>query len=440
MLSYLRELKSDGPNFTRMQTSAQCSSLEAAGWGLVYYDFQKAFVPFFPYFIPPSSGENDLDNSPLWKDRTWSLRKAFARNSQNDFCQATWDRDHGNAPPSQFTFLLRNNINDERNSNEVLEKNLTLRNLIPTHTDLPGTERPFPAFTINTTASETGERFLLANYQIPYEQLDTNPNYKARTFLETFKTTGKDAVEQRVSDLPLATAAQMSATFPLVSSATRVPMLFDNNVGSVHFVDGGYYDNDGTASAVEFLRYALVKPRPKDEPAKSTAGSEGGTVLDTGGQTKDPKKPPKPPLRILLIEIRNSGDVAGSSESEAGGYESGDTTPTNLLGQLGDPLLAFWQAGHQSVTARNRVLLAQMEHALSGKLLVHRVVLADLHSQAVVTTDPLSWSLTPAQRKEVRESAEKCDIAPLYKEAADWFQKDPDFWKQNADSGWPESY
>ena len=55
LLSYLREIQPGWvPDFTRMQIAAQCSSLEAVGWGFAYYDLPKAFVPLFPYFIPPS--------------------------------------------------------------------------------------------------------------------------------------------------------------------------------------------------------------------------------------------------------------------------------------------------------------------------------------------------------------------------------------------------
>jgi hypothetical protein len=38
---------------------------------------------------------------------------------------------------------------------------------------------------------------------------------------------------------------------------------------------------------------------------------------------------------------------------------------------------------------------------------IRRVVIADYKSESVAGTDPLNWSLTPAQRHEVRQSA--CD-------------------------------
>ena len=93
---------------------------------------------------------------------------------------------------------------------------MTLRNLQPAWGD-----RSIPAFTMNATAYEDGHRFLLANYRIPDPQLppDANwpdywPNYKARSFLATYPTATLPSGATALADLPLATAAQMSASFP----------------------------------------------------------------------------------------------------------------------------------------------------------------------------------------------------------------------------------
>jgi len=418
-LTYLRELhdgtlddKDPRIALARMQSVAQCSSLESVGWGLVYYDLPKAFIPVIPYFIPPSpglDGENrsDLWSSPLLKDRTWALRKAFERNLKNSYCNWIWARD-GNYDPG-----LQNGV--KLNSPEP-RNDLTLRKL--------AASAKFPAFTMNTTTVERGERFLLANYEVPYKQLTGEPEYQARSFLSTFTFPQPTADNkpgpqlQPEPDLPLATAAQMSATFPYVSSAARVPMTVDNDINSVHFVDGGYYDNDGTVSAIEFIRYALGPP--KDDSANSSdSGSDPVAQL---GKDR--------PLRILLIEIRNSGDI-GPTDPNTQGDESDGKAPWNVLSQLGGPLLAFWQAGHESVTGRNRNALGLMEQALADKLQLHRVVFADGNSQKVAGTDPLNWSLTPKQRAEVRTSAV---ALPLQEEEAQcWFTQWDKMWTNARD-------
>jgi hypothetical protein len=409
LLSYLREIQPGGvPDFTRMQIAAQCSSLEAVGWGFAYYDLPKAFVPLFPYFISPSTGDGDLDKSPLLKDRTWSLRKGFARNATNDFCVDTWHRDRGEALPGGLRDRLASSLKHQSEAEE-LEKKLTLRSL------LPGKNNIFPAFSMNTTSYEDGLRFLLANYRIPDPDTglgwpDSQPNYKARSFLATYGT-GLGKAGAFIPDLPLATAAQLSAAFPYISSAARVPMSLDGQVNALHFVDGGYYDNDGTASVVEFLRYALARPP-----------SVGKDVCEAWSKEEEAKASSRK-LRILVIEIRNSGDDAGGELDQWPAHTSAQT-PANLLTQLFAPPLGLWRAGHASVTGRNRIALAQLEHALADRLEVHRVVFADSHAIPDVHTDPLSWSLTPNQRREVQHSASSDpEVRGRYDEALTWFTR-----------------
>jgi hypothetical protein len=424
LFSYLREIQPGwDPDFTRMQIAAQCSSLEAVGWGFAYFDLPKAFVPILPYFIPPSSGDGDLDKSPLFKDRTWSLRKGFARNAYNEFCVDTWHRDHGEPVAGGLRMRLASSMKQQSDAEE-LEKKLTLRSLLPSRNHI------FPAFTMNTTSYEDGLRFLLANYRIPDPDTskdwpDTRPNYKARSFLATYST-GKGKAGEFAPDLPLATAAQLSAAFPYISSAARVPLSIDNQVNAVHFVDGGYYDNDGTSSALEFLRYALART--------PSAGQDVCQVWSKEEETKASSRK----LRILLIEIRNSGDDLGGEFDQWPNHTSANT-PANLLTQLFAPPGGLWQAGHESVTGRNRVALAQLEHALADRLEIHRVVFADSHAIPDVHTDPLSWSLTPAQRREVQHSASSDpEVKRRYKEALSWFTKQRAEWDKDADSRWHE--
>ncbi|WP_433967983.1 hypothetical protein [Tunturiibacter gelidiferens] len=65
---YLREIdpatSGGSPDFNRMVIASQCSSLEAVGWGLVYYDVPKAIVPLAPVVLRSSSDDDDLESSP----------------------------------------------------------------------------------------------------------------------------------------------------------------------------------------------------------------------------------------------------------------------------------------------------------------------------------------------------------------------------------------
>ena len=472
--AYLRYLHDAPPLGTatleQMQTTAQCSSLEAVGWGLVYYDLPKAFIPGAPYVAHPSSGDGDLDSygTPLFKDRTWALRKGFERNQANTYCDDLWKFDqkydaslkNGGGPKSHlrfdvgsmFRFVLKMNRHDEQ-ANKVAAHQLTLRSFPAASENGP------PAFSMNTTSVEEGSRFLLANYQMPHYPLDVNSIYPAQSFLSTF-----GSCSSKAPDLPLSTAAQLSATFPYVSSAARVPKSLDCH--SVHFVDGGYYDNDGTASALEFLRYALASPdwlastvAEMEKQDKAAQGKSGQAKPEQRkpGQAEippcDPNANPygdqnvqnlcgelshlksvadkikqqKHPVRIVWIEIRNSGDFDGGVQ-QTGGGNGADPTDSNLLGQLGDVPLAFWQGGHESVTARNRVALGLTEKAIPCEVQIHRIIIADSNSRAKIKTDPLNWSLTPIQRNEVRTSADNVKGSSI--EAKSWFYKSHDDWDQ----------
>jgi hypothetical protein len=410
-----------------MQSVAQCSSLEGVGWGLVYYDLPKALIPILPWFISPSSGDGDLDTNgtgrtPLGKDRTWSLRKSFLRNLDDRYCKHVWQSDANSR-------ARWNSHQDERRiqarSIDQTGSGLTLR-------DLPA--GPGPAFAMNTTVVETGERFLSANYRIPGCRLESEsrPDYRARSFLETFKKRFVDLKDAGYADLPIASAAQLSATFPYVSSAARAPMVVDNAVNSVHFADGGYYDNDGTASALEFLRYALGPANPNPPTGTTPQPLKERTSCQPlpGVQNK--------PLRILLIEIRNSNAIYGSDPESAPEHSTG-TAPWNLFSQVGGPLLGFWQAGHESITPRNQAALELLEHAYAGKVIIQAVVIADEWSNEAVGTDPLNWSLTPRQRREVRASAERPEMNSLYESAQRWFNASPEAWdKPPAHDGGPQ--
>jgi hypothetical protein len=402
LYAYLRELNAAKnnpiPDWDRqadhMETAASCSSLEAVGWGLVYYDIPKAFVPVIPFWMSHSTGVDDLAGTPIFKDRTWALRRAFARNLDDPFC-ALDPKTGPNIPMSELESV--------EDSSKASETGLTL-------TSFQAKDGSSPAISMNTTSVEDGERFLLANYRIPDGVApEPGPDYKARSFLATFGPKGQNGGPR--PDLPLATAAQMSATFPYVSSQARVPLALDSAQNSVHFADGGYYDNDGTSTAIEFLRYALTA---KDASDKRLQGK----------------------IRVLLIEIRNSDEIAGSD---------GDGTPDhtydangnpdllwNLFDQAMGPLEGFWNAGHGSGTARDQAGLELLQHAYGPQLEMHAIVFGDTCAKTRAKTDPLNWSLTPVQQKEVIQTSGEDAMQKRYAKAKEWFEAQEGAWENAA--------
>ncbi|HEY6969477.1 MAG TPA: pentapeptide repeat-containing protein [Candidatus Angelobacter sp.] len=106
-----------------------------------------------------------------------------------------------------------------------------------------------PAVIFNSTLVESGEPLLLATTDMPKSQVN---GAQRRTFSDLAPR----------SDIQVATAVRLASTFPFVTPASR------DISGTVpyHVVDGGYYDNYGVYSLLEWLRAALestpVEKRP----------------------------------------------------------------------------------------------------------------------------------------------------------------------------------
>jgi hypothetical protein len=96
---------------------------------------------------------------------------------------------------------------------------------------------PLPALFLNGTRVESGKRIITSNVPInPGSRIDFADAEDAEVKL------GND----RSHDIPLSTAAHMSARFTYVSPAGLLP-------DGGHVVDGGYFENSGAATALEVL-------------------------------------------------------------------------------------------------------------------------------------------------------------------------------------------
>src|SRR5215472_381076 len=164
--------------------NAMRSSLGAVGWGLAYPDVART-VPVFGSVLVPET-----------LDRGWSLENAWSTG---------WR-----------------------------EAKLGTPTMTDWRKDVRSGMRPAVIF--NATATESGERFLVAS-------TDTSL-VGAERFFELFPS----------GDMAVATAARLSATFPYVSPLAR-PSLGPVNK-AYHLGDGGYYDNSGLLSAIEWIREA----------------------------------------------------------------------------------------------------------------------------------------------------------------------------------------
>jgi hypothetical protein len=100
-----------------------------------------------------------------------------------------------------------------------------------------------PAIIMNSTVVEDGSRVLMG----------TSVLERCLAPLARIDASALNRIDETVMDVSAATAARLSASFTWVSPAARA----EKNSRRPHLVDGGYYDNYGMATLVEWLDEAL---------------------------------------------------------------------------------------------------------------------------------------------------------------------------------------
>jgi glycerophosphoryl diester phosphodiesterase len=259
-----------------------------------------------------------------------------------------------------------------------------------------------PAVIFNTTVSETGHRL----------PLTTTEPIKGR--LEYEDVLARDETE---TDVSVGTAARLSAAWPYVSPAARANV----RGAAPHLVDGGYYDNYGVASLVEWL---------DDELQREEEEEDGPDIKE-----------------VLVVEIHASGDPCSANETQttkedtieettAEDTTGGEATALTRDGQEPDRNINdqierkrgwFYQAYAPPWTALNVRGPAQSGNDQAAlDLLVDRWDNLGKNendkdvdfTRALFAFDgshpPTSWHLTEAQKRDIRvawkaEIHEKCN-------------------------------
>jgi hypothetical protein len=195
-----------------------------------------------------------------------------------------------------------------------------------------------PAVIFNATSSETGDRFLIASSE-------TSSTGTQRLFA-LFPT----------GDVDVTTAARLSATFPYASPLARP------SAGSVtnayHVGDGGYYDNSGLLSAVEWLR-------------------DAGSSL------------PDKPVLLILIDAKPGREKEGSSWS--------------WQKQLVGPIETLLHVRTSSQQLRDSIERDMAHDYLASQKPPVKVMTASF-LYASKEPPPLSWHLTKNQIGQIGES------------------------------------
>jgi hypothetical protein len=203
-------------------------------------------------------------------------------------------------------------------------------------TDAAKGARPPACF--NATLAEIGARYLLPTFRLE------NKLFGRREL----------ATDLPGHDLDVPIAARLSAAFPYVSPASRpATKCGDNPCG--HLVDGGYYDNYGIATAVDYLREALPD-------------AKGRRVL------------------LLHIEAGRFGDKSVTS-TQRGWFYQVFAPPQGLLG--------VWDTGMRS---RNDVEIALMGEVIRARGGQFNSVRVDFPADET----PTSWYLTRKDKDDPR--------------------------------------
>ncbi len=311
---------------------AGTSSLAATAWGLAYPDFWRGFSlqnPFRPFF-----------------DRAWAMEQVWRRTL----------RPGGTEVPTLGTWRA----------------------------DVRAGRRPAALF--NATIAETGERLVLSPLKLNplpggcvADDAGFDDCVDARTFTQLYED----------KDLPVTTAARLSATFPFVSPITRPRLANSDEVSNpYHVADGGYYDNYGVVSLVEGLRRVLniygKKSGPEASPQPPAPESAEAGALP-------------PPRKILVVEIRASDSKEAKEAKRRAGWAFGTAGPVMTL-------LNVWGSGQ---TPRNDLDLQLLKEVAESRGFEIESVLFPLVSEA-----PLSWDLTESQKQEIERGWDWCAAMP----------------------------
>ena len=225
-----------------------------------------------------------------------------------------------------------------------------------------------PGVIFNATMAEQGKRLLLTSIDVP-------DALKAERFFGYYPD----------ADVRVVRAARLAATFPYVTPGARADWTRRaarrdpaRALPGDHVNDGGYYDNFGVASLLDWLTAAGRAARPA-------------------------------PLRVLMVEIAASPYTTGTPPSPVKG-SSGWISAT-----LG-PAITLLNARNATQSARNDFEVAQLKELWQRRGLALETV-----RFAPTQTGPLSWHLTAGQRADVAAAWQYALRTEDMQRARDWW-------------------
>jgi patatin-like phospholipase len=207
-----------------------------------------------------------------------------------------------------------------------------------------------PAPIFGATVMETGQRLMIT-------PITFAPGGERALTLQEFLFAKSPPTPE--PDLDLWTAARLSATFTYVSPPAR-SSLSTGSAQKEHLIDGGYYDNFGVTSALDWLTPVLEARKAGDRRLRFK--------------------------RVLLIELSGVAEANPESVKPANGLTATLTGPT---------LTAFLALREGVATSRNRIDIDRFKRSwnavLSGAVQIETV---RFRPDAARTAGPLSWHLS----------------------------------------------
>lgn len=181
-------------------------------------------------------------------------------------------------------------------------------------------------------------------------------------------------------DLAVVTAARLSATFPYVTPLSRQP-----GKSGYHIADGGYYDNFGITTALEWFSRVHARLNLYDLVEK-----------------------------VILVEIRAS-PVARPEPQENSGW---------LYATLG-PAITLWNVRNTSQRNHNEAAVAALKALLDQP--AHRVPFERVAFE-LDTKAPLSWQLSRTEREAILSTWESATIREQRDKLECLWRTPPDQW------------
>jgi hypothetical protein len=226
-----------------------------------------------------------------------------------------------------------------------------------------------PALLLNATVVETGRRGVVSNIRLQ-------------------ESAFPDAVDlldesMRTQDMPLSTAAHLSARFTYVSPAGTLRTHRGDVWG--HVVDGGYFENSGAATATDLMRQMRrVARRLRKQDARN--------------------------LSLILILIRN--DPAAPSVCGRGLDVPLPAAPHSWLSDLMSPVRALLstRVARGRLAEENALDLVQSLHRGEGSVQSPRCEAGCVFEFSLTAGEfdpPLGWSLSAHGRRAMDQQLEQ---------------------------------